>query len=448
MSLIQPTDIDNAEIEYFLDPQTQLQGFQLPLLYKLSSYDKVQVWYIGFNGKEIVSRWAEQEKFRSGNFQESKNEVLLNNSGKNIYEQALMQTQRKWKDKQMKDGYNVSLTDGNILTLNAMLAVQWTEKIKIRQWPVYVQPKLDGTRALANINTSSVGTIIPDESVILLSRANKPYYFMNHIRRDLFSLFDIMNQILRLTSWFDSYPGIKAKLLTNKTILFRFDGELYTFDKFNIISSITSRSTSRHPNEEIIKYYIFDIVFNIDLTYDERYYILRIAFTIYFKLFGFKTNLIFVDTYLANSVNDIQHANKIFSSWGYEGVIIRKVEGEIIRGQILSEDIRKTSYYVDSRKQNLLKYKSRYDDEGIIIDADEGSGNQKGLIIWIVQLKNGKTLRLQPSEEFETRRKQLEEWKATNGTSFRGKKYRYIYQELSPDGIPRFAVGDGFVLDR
>lgn len=442
MSINQPTDIDNAEIEYFLDPQTKDQGFQLPLLYKLNSYDKIQVWSIGFNGKEIVSRWGEQEKFKNGNFQESRNEVILNNSGKNIIEQAIMQTQRKWKDKQMKDGYTSSITNGNILTLNAMLAVQWTNKMKIREWPVYVQPKLDGTRALANIDTNN-------NNIVLLSRANKPYYFMDHIRRDLIPLFDIMSQILQKPEWFNEYPGIKNILIKHgKTILFRFDGELYTFDKFNIISSITSKSVTKHPNEEIIKYYIFDIVFSVDFTYDERHYLLRIAFTIYFKLMGPKTNLIFVDTYIANNVEDIEYANKIFSSWGYEGVIIRKVEGEIIRKKILPEEIRKTSYYVDSRKQNLMKYKNRFDDEGIIVDADEGSGNQKGLIIWIVQLKNGKLLRLQPSEEFETRRKQFEEWKATKGEAFRGKKYRYIYQELSPDGIPRFAIGDGFVMDR
>ena len=450
--LRQPSEIQDAEPSFQLFPQpggTSLQGFTFPPLYKRDKFDKVHVWVILFDGVRIVARWAEQEKFRQGVYQENTKDVTLNQTGRNMYEQALLHMQRTWKDKQMKTGYVTEFSDSSILTLNPMLATEWNEK-KIKRWPVYVQPKLDGIRCLANYISNQAR---PEDSIEYLSRTNKPFHHMNHIRIALVPLFEIMKCVLRSpdilnSNLFALYPGLKNKLKSN-SIIFRFDGEFYSFDAFNKISSITSQKSHPHPDEAKIKYHIFDIPMSIDLTCDERYYLLRIAFTIYFQKYPAETSpLRLVDTYSAMTNEEIHYANQIFSSWGYEGVIIRKVEGEIVRGTVLEESIRDTSYYLTKRGQNLLKFKSRHDDEGVIIGASEGTGNQKGLIIWIVQLKNGKQLTLQPREEFEVRRKQLQEWIATGGKAFLGRKYRYLYQEISPDGIPRFAVGDGFVDDR
>jgi len=404
----------------------QVQGFQLPPLYRMSASGKEVIWLIAFDGKDLLMYWGRVEKLPLENLRNSRTAVQLNTSGRNLHEQALLEARARWKRKIDKDGYYEKATPTApppthpILDMPAMLANKWDPtKNQIHRWPVWVEEKLDGVRCRANPDASG--------NAFLISRTRLVFSHLNHIRHDLVQFFPYITAILK-------------RYMPNP--IFRLDGELYThdltFDRISGLSRLSEKSPP-DPEEYLVKYYMFDLVVPENWTYDERWAVLHEAFQAYEKDHP-SNNLKILIPRIANSKEDILRAHDMYNNQGFEGVIIRKIDGK-------TEKERSESYYVGRRSSAILKYKAFQDEEGFIIGAEEGSGTEKGAVVWKVRRPSGEEFDVRPRGSIDIRKQYFQAW-LNNPNQFIGLKYRYRFQELTPEGKPRFPVGVGFVFDR
>jgi ATP dependent DNA ligase domain len=236
---------------------------------------------------------------------------------------------------------------------------------------VYVQPKLDGNRALAYVSGGEV---------FLMSRKGKQWMWLDQIRR----------QILELLECY----AIQSERKIEEVVL---DGELYlhtlpleiTGPKFNFISSVCKTSRSKaSEHEHLMQYHIFDLLVpeQPDLEQSERRELLE-------QLWGVKEDtdtpdLVLVRTEVVYSEEGMKEYYSQFIEEEYEGIILRD---------------RSLVYQQGKRQSELRKYKSFQDDEFEIVDALQAEGTQAGCVIWVCKTMNGDdpTSRL-PSREVDT----------------------------------------------
>jgi ATP-dependent DNA ligase len=211
-----------------------------------------------------------------------------------------------------------------------MLAFSYADHQKKISFPVFVQPKLDGYRA-----------IFYDGN--LYSRTGK--------------LFNV--------------PIISDKLrkhIPNDVIL---DGELYNHDgSFEDLGSIRSLSESNVSSD--IKYYVYDLVLP-DNSYRDRLAILHQLDETVFKNLS---HVFIVDTFEATNQKQIKEFHTRFVSNGFEGLMIR---------------IPDSLYKIGARSKHLLKMKVFDDDEFKVVDFDK---DIDGCVIWICETKSGQRFRV------------------------------------------------------
>lgn len=334
-----------------------------------------------------------------------KHEQIIN-EGKNkhkknetsIKEQALLEAQRKHLQK-IKQGYapkNDLLSNESTVTpkiLKPMLATEYKSN-KI-QFPVFVQPKLDGVRCMIHRNNNEI---------IFQSRMNTIYEPLNHLLEDINHFFSNM------------CPSFAKDII--------LDGELYCHGMpFEKITGIVRRSKNEHPDKHMIQYHIYDCFYHNDkneIPYSDRYMILKSVFDAH----PFK-NLILVETKLTKDEKELEHYHKIYTTMEipYEGIMIRSCQGP---------------YKQQSRSKDLQKYKKFLDEEFEIIGHHEGKGSHKDTPIFECRLQDdpSKTFHVMLQGTISYRKNMMK-----NITSYYGKFLTVKYQEKSVNGIPRFPVG-------
>lgn len=397
-------------------------AFSLPPLYKIGAHDQILVWSICFDGTKLITAWGTEEAAKKGTLQIVSSEVETNNSGRNLREQAELEARSKWKRKCDKDGYSDKPMDMSILTMPAMLANVFNPKGKQVRFPAFVSTKCDGLRMRANYDENN--------EIFLISRTKLVINHFNHIREDLKKLFPYITKYL-------------LHYFPNQHPLFRTDGELYTtelpFDEMNGISRLTEKSGAS-VKEKLLNYYIFDLVIAGKYTYDERLQILVAAYNEYIKE-NPNSQVFLMLTEIVNSNAEVLVKHNEYVAQGYEGVIVRMFGGK-------NEKEREQSYYYGRRCNAILKYKEFEDAEGAVIGANPGTGTESGAIIWQIRAANGKVFDCRPRGSIASRRELYNNFLASGGKDFIGRAYRYRFQELTTDGVPRFAVGLGFAEDR
>lgn len=302
-------------------------------------------------------------------------------------DQAEFVAQRLWKDRQTYGGYvdDINKINEGVDHFVCTLAHKWTEKAA-QKLPEHLMasPKLDGLRCI----------IKPDGS---FSRNGKQYVSTKYIEESL-------------NEFFDTHPNVVL------------DGELYCHslhDDFNKITSL-ARKTKNIKDEDWLeikdklKLYIFDIYDYDDpeMTFVERYDFINRKF----KDHPF-VEIVTNEMVLHNEIEGY-HAKCIEE--GYEGVMLRDPFME----------------YEHTRSKNLLKYKQFIDDEFEVLDVTAGKGlraTMAGRMHCIT--KDG--------IEFEASMKGTHEYFTElleNKTEYIGKLATIRYQNLTPDGKPRFGV--------
>lgn len=355
---------------------------KLPTLYKLSNRSKIEEWNIETEDSVIATDIIVTWGIQNGKKQEKRETII---EGKNIgksnetshREQAESEAKSKWEKQKDKGYYETIPTSRKIRPMLAKVYGDHKNKIT---YPCFVQPKLDGMRALSYFKDGKVG---------MVSRKGKEINTAEHIKENL-------------KVFFKEYPD------------YIFDGELYVHGKnFQKIISAVKRDDANEESKGI-EYHIYDCFSPKDLIFpfEERLKCLKWCFSRNGKYNYLKQ----VKTTTCKNEEEIFEAHQDFLKLGYEGSIIRN----------------NAFYEIDKRSSNLLKLKEFQDEEFEIINFE---GDKNNHIVFLCKIKD-KEFKVKPEGTDEIRRNLL-----INGKKYIGKLLTVKYFELSEDGIPRFPIG-------
>jgi len=323
----------------------------LPILYTLSKTGKKQYWSVAVENKDKYAVLIIKYGFVDGKETISEKNIT---KGKNIgkanettpYEQALSEATTKWNNKK-KLNYNETLnektTNPNGVIL-PMLALDFNKRSKDIVFPTFVQPKIDGVRAILNNKQ-------------LQSRKGK----------------------------FFSHMGLILNELKDTNLI--LDGELYSTSlTFQRVTGLINKETLDEKDLSDLKkivYIVYDIILPID--FQDRYEKLTTLFA--------KNNFKYIKlnkTEICKSIDDIPSFLAEYIEEGYEGLIIRNMKGK---------------YQIKHRSKNLQKLKLFVDSEFKIIDFSQGEGKEKGLVVWKCVTKENKEFNVRPIGTYEERAK-------------------------------------------
>ena len=358
----------------------------LPTLYSKDSHGELRMWRVSLIRDPIfhaVCRYG----LVGGTIQESRKRCIVGSAPASCIEQAQAFCKSLW-NKQKNKGYTEN-RDGEpegIAPLPMLAQLFEKQKHKL-QYPVIVQPKLDGFRCI---------TIKKDGKVSCWSRSGKRFETTSLIEQEL-----------------DAYMEEGEC----------FDGELYKHNQdFNELSG-SIRNISE--NNSIAQYHIYDYI-NLDLPQYMRIAKLTELFDFRGKNFDTLGYINKVPTFSANNEEGVSRIVSSFITQGYEGGIVRTLNN---------------LYRPKYRSPELLKIKNFQDEEFEIISFTNGQGKEEGAIIWICitrpdAIGTSHVFNVRPKGTIKGR----EKW-FTYGFSYIGKRLIVRFFGKSEKGIPRFPVG-------
>lgn len=375
-----------------------------PKLYIYNNNNKIYEWSIEIKPKSDIYTIVTSHGEKDGKMVSHEKDITEGKVKRTILEQATLEAKRKWDNKKEKELYAEKLenTSSKSEVVRPMLANTFsfdlykkTGKAFKISFPAYVQRKYDGIRCISYIR---------DGQVILESRKGVPFQNFQKLKNELTELFSYMP------------PN------------FYFDGELYTdkvdFETISGLIRLTEKKLKPGDTEliDMIEYHIYDFVDmnQKDLTYETRLNNLNI----FLKENTNSSSLCkSVETIKIEKLEDIKTYHDKFVQEGYEGIMVRDVSGP---------------YEVNKRSKYLQKFKEFMEEEFEIIGFHEGTGDEKGAIVWDCKTKDGKSFAVRPKGTFENRQKLFLE-----GSKYVGKQMTVIFQEYSAENVPRFPVGKG-----
>lgn len=286
-------------------------------VYKLDSKGKLRFISISTEGNLVVQTSG---ILGTDSPVTNKSECIGKNIGKvnetTPEQQAISEATAKIK-KKLEEGYyeTPEAAQGGDLVL-PMLAKDFKKEERKVKYPAYVQPKLDGMRALKTPTT-------------LISRKNKPIETMGHISN---GIEDIPHHTL--------------------------DGELYAHgESFQRNMELVKKY--RPGESEQVKYHVYDLIYP-GLNFIKRYLLLK-GFLEQYK----PENIEIVPTFKIESKEELLEKHKEFLEQGYEGTMVRHGDEE---------------YAINKRSSSLLKFKDFQDIACKIVDvkpsekrSDQGS---------------------------------------------------------------------------
>lgn len=326
-------------------------------LYATDQMGKLRIWQIGFDPRTNELVWNHGIVNGFAGCQTDRSAIYVNESGRNLLQQALLEAKKRITDKQ-RDGYRFEEAKGDDIDLAPQLAkiyyppgsVHPTNgkkqscQIKPNDFPVWVQVKINGVRG----TIQKVGNQIK-----IRSRKTLEYLWLEDVRVETSRLLEFLP------------PGIGL------------DSELYNHEMplERIIAAVRTTKFKHQDNDKIVAH-IFDLMIP-NVVLEDRYVMLLKAYQEYLKKYGQSKRFCIITHTPANSYEDIQIIHDEAVERGYEGIAIRWPSKD---GAGRSSDRRKKlSLYKGDRNNNLLKYKGFEDAEGTIIDVVDGDGRSTGL---------------------------------------------------------------------
>jgi len=244
-------------------------------IYKLDSKGKQRFLTVKAEGSELVQISGLLETDSPIEHRKTCKAKNIGKSNETTPEQqAILEAEAKWKTK-IDEGYFETLEEcNNTVVVLPMLAKSFDKEVKKIDWTgdVYVQPKLDGMRAL-NIKGQ------------LTSRKGKLIDTMQHIEKELKEKF-------------------KGDLI---------DGELYAHGK-TFQENMKLIKKYRPGASEEVKFHVYDII--LEDGFKERYEKLK-------EISKEAGQIVVVPTYKITSKEELDTYHSQFISEGYEGSIVR-----------------------------------------------------------------------------------------------------------------------------
>jgi DNA ligase-1 len=368
---------------------------KLPTLYHRASKGDLRQWRVWTEGKFVCTEYGTVD----GKLQQAQYAAEGKNIGRanatSPARQAELEAESKWTFK-VERKYSETPEGAMKVSTKPMLAHKFNEtdgslssKGKKVEYPVYVQPKLDGVRCIARRNGTG--------EIELTSRSGKPYY-VPHIEVGL------------------------ARWLPDDMVL---DGEIYVHgESCQVITSWVKSAdpdkTKRYkPQSKALEYHVYDVPTFGDKD-DEPWK--RRRHTLEDLVRHESSSMKIVTGITVHNDYDVWKNHGRCLQDGYEGAIIRAPEG-----------IYKWGY----RSPDLLKVKHFDDEEFEVLDCNDGKGKDEGCAVFVC--RNNLT-----EGTFDVRMKgTLEERQSfyANRKQYFGRKLTVRFQGRTDAEIPRFPVG-------
>ena len=385
---------------------------KFPTLYKVDIKGKIRHWTVATKGASFYTEaglLGDEYKVMKSKATKTVEKNVDKKNYVSAEDQAEEEAMRKWIARKIEGFYGTieeAVKANNKKPYFApMLAEKYTEKLVEDNFPLMVQPKLDGIRCIVQKE---------NDKLVARSRNGKEFDTLKLILDDLIPLFD-------------KYPNL---------IL---DGELYNHDYKDDFNKIISLVRKKKPanmskawmdileeTKEKILYWVYDVPQvngpeDMDIPYYER--------TAEF-IYKLKETELWPDcvrqiqTWWCGKFDMISQLYNTHVSHGYEGSMIRLNKG-----------------YESKRSKSLLKYKEFLDAEYLVIDIDEGSGNRTGTAKHLVckDEETGKIFNSNIKGNFKWYKELLD-----NKYDYIGKMVTVQFSNLTPDGIPRFPFATTF----
>lgn len=356
-----------------------------PRLYHKTSKGNINIWDIWTEGADICTRWGQKD----GKQQEASKKAKPKNVGKKnattAEEQAELEAQAMWTKKLERKYYASEKEADSELVFLPMLADSFEKRKKFltpADYPVTLQPKLDGLRCLAYWD---------DGKVVLMSRGGKEYK-LAHISEAL------ENSDLR-----------KHDVL---------DGELYIHGVGLQELNRLVRGSHKYPEHTSIEYHVYDMVKDGDA---ETPCVQRMSNLENFHKKQNDPAIREVEAHKVSNEAQVLQAQILLVAEGYEGAIVRLDAGK---------------YRFGYRSKELLKVKSFQDAEFEITGFTNGIGKFANSIIYTCVTTEGNTFQVVPKGTFEQREVWLKE-----GASHIGKQLKVQFAAWTEDKKPQFPVG-------
>ena len=267
--------------------------------------------------------------------------------------------------------------------IEPMLALKFADrKNKNVYYPCDVDPKLDGTRALAYWK---------NDRVILTSRGSREWLIPAHLNEQL------------------------EKFLPKDCVL---DGEIYKHGYgFQKIASLVKR---KQKETEELEFHVYDCPeFNGD---DSLPWLERKKNLVYLSSINTTNNIIFTPHYIANNEEEVYALyEKIIED--YEGIMVR---------------LHNALYTYGYRSSELLKLKPEEDAEYKIIGYTNGKGKFEKAVIWICEDEKGQSFTVTPKCTQEEKEKLYK-----NADQYIGQMLTVMFNDFTDKGLPRFGRGKG-----
>lgn len=285
-----------------------------------------------------------------------------------------------------------------------------TPNLKYVKFPVYIQPKYDGTRLLIVAHPKLPSIDVGDEvtaKIDAYSRKGETSEAQLHILREL-------SKVL------EKFPGLYV------------DGELWKdgYSLQDISGSSRRVKDSKRPNNIKLDFNIFD-AFYLDKV-NQPFSVRRdLVDDLFVEIDKLKLEHIYkVPTYLTYNKEELMNKYDIFIEDGLEGGIIRNMDSPYEVGTQKEERTRKS-----------LKIKPREDAEYEIKGFKEGAGKNRGLLIWTIWGPNKKKSVSVTPNWSEVKRDQSFKLFSENPKifeeHFKGKEGVIQYATLSKDNMPQ-----------
>lgn len=314
-----------------------------PWLYKRDSTGGVRCWRIFVKGNAFYTESGVvggKLGVSSPNYTYGKNKGKANATTDE--EQAENEAQAKW-NKKAKTGYFQRLEDIDDAFKSPMLCKNFKDYADKLDYPVAVEEKLNGVRAVW-------------DGKKLVSRKNETFHTVPHI----------ISEVLKLA-------------VADHTKLF-LDGEFFNRTEWENLNRLTKcvsvmikdpSAEQLDASEKLVQYHLYDgygfSVDGVSITAETPFKERRAALR---KLVNNPSNPPF--KYLFNidpfttcfSAKEVTTTAKAIIAKGAEGAIVRNLEAP----------------YEHKRSKHLLKVKQFFDREFLILDVDEGRGNWAGCV--------------------------------------------------------------------
>ncbi len=313
----------------------------------------------------------------------------------NVLTQAYNECRSRY-NKKIKSGYTTNISqqhkkreDGEFpYPMNLKIWDDFKDKLK---YPLYVQPKLDGLRMIAMLDSQGI--------VRLKTRTLEDVPGFDHLRQELTKLYK---------------RGDKTLIL---------DGELYSHGmNLQDISGIVRAETGRDDEKDKLQYWMFDA---FSLKRPMEPFEDRIQHLSQFIDEDKSRVMVLNETIKIDSEEESTKYYKKVIKNGYEGIVYKSM------GKPYAY-----SFHKAKRSQWYLKRKQFFDDEFEIVNFTHGKGKDKDAVIFVFKTKKGEEFNSVPNGTYEYK-KDLYQRCLKDFSQFHGQFATIRYEKLSTKGIPQ-----------